>query len=147
MELLIFIICIGYILWNIFIIKGSEFNDKQEDIYLTCALYAPILVFVCVYVFICFMFGEEGVEEFGDTGVFALSVVAAYMSPLFVYQIIQWFNQIIQWFNQIVEFIKNKRELRRLLKECEKLSDTSKQEEIRILTQWYKQELKRIQSR
>lgn len=132
---MLLLIIIGYALWNIFIIKGSEFNDKQLDTYLTCALYAPLPVFLLVYV-LGLLFGLKD----GATSLYALSVVAAYMSPLFEYQ-------IIQWFNQIVEFIKNNREHGRLVKECEKLSDTSKQEEIRRLKQWYEQELKRIQSR
>lgn len=104
---MLLLIIIGYALWNIFIIKGSEFNDKQLDTYLTCALYAPLPVFLLVYV-LGLLFGLKD----GATSLYALSVVAAYMSPLFEYQ-------IIQWFNQIVEFIKNNREHGRLVKECE----------------------------
>lgn len=117
MELIIFI---GYILWTIFITEGSEFNDKQLDTYIKCAFVSPVPAFLLVYLLGVFMFGVKD----GDTGLFAISVSAAYLSPLFEYQ-------IIQWFNQFDEFIKRIREHRRLVRECEQMSELAKQEEIR----------------
>lgn len=71
----------GYILWNIFIIKGSDFSDEQLDIYFNCALYTPIPAFILAYVWIMIEFGLED----GDTGLFAAAVALAYMGPLFSY--------------------------------------------------------------
>ena len=117
---MLLLIIIGYILWNIFITEGSEFNDKQLDTYLKCAFVSPVPVFLLVYMLGVFVFGVKDV----DTGLFAISVSAAYLSPLFEYQ-------IIQWFNEFAEFIKRIREHKSLIRECEHMSELAKQEEIR----------------
>lgn len=86
------LILIGYVLWTIFIAKGSEFNDEQLATYLKCVFVAPVPAFLLVYLLGIFAFGAKD----GDTGLFAISVTAAYMSPLFEYQIVQWFNRIVE---------------------------------------------------
>lgn len=80
MELIIFI---GYILWTIFVTEGSNFNDEQFNIYVKCSIFTPIPVFLLVYLLGIFEFGVKD----GDTGLFAISVASAYVSPIFVYYI------------------------------------------------------------
>lgn len=116
---MLLLIIIGYILWNIFITEGVDFNEKQSNTYTACTFVSPIPTFLLVYMLGVFVFGVKD----DDTGLFAISVTAAYLSPLFEYQ-------IIQWFNEFAEFIKRTREHRQLVSECEKLSELAKQEEI-----------------
>ena len=113
------LILIGYVFWTIIITESSEFNDKQLDTYLKCAFVSPVPAFLLVYMLGVFVFGVKD----SDTGLFAISVSAVFLSPMFEYQ-------IIQWFNKIVDFIKRTREHRRLVRECEQMSELAKQEEI-----------------
>lgn len=113
------ILIIGYILWTIIITECSDFNNRQMHVYGMCSLIVPVPAFFLVYLVGIFVFGLKD----DNTGLFATSVSAAYICPLLVYQIIQWFNQIIDFVKRVIKH-------RRLVCECERLSELAKQEEI-----------------
>lgn len=121
MELLIII---GYILWVIFISECLNLDDKDVNTYCTCVFTVPVPAFLLVYLLAEYALGIKD----DDTNVFAMSISAAYTLPLCVYIVVQLFKLL---FNKIVEFIKRVREHRRLVRECEKMSELAKQEEIR----------------